>query len=71
MENKKVAKIVSEIILNQDGKFLVEDILNKVKPLVCEEFTTIEELELYITQKLDSMCEMGLLGKTSLYYFSI
>lgn len=71
MENKKVAKIVSEIILNQEGKFLLKDILNKVKPLVDKEFTTIEELESYITKKLDSMCEMGLLGKTSLYYFSI
>lgn len=71
MENKKVAKIVSEIILNQGGRFLVKDVLNKAEPLVDEEFTTIEELESYITKKLDSMCEMGILGKTSLYYFSI
>ena len=71
MKNTKVSEIVSEIILNQEGKFLVKDILNKVKPLIDEEFTTIEELESYITKKLDSMCETGLLGKTSLYYFSI
>ena len=71
MENTKVSKIVSEIILNQEGEFLAKDILNKVKPLVDKEFTTIEELELYITKKLDSMCEIGLLAKTSLYYFSI
>lgn len=66
MENTKVSKIVSEIILNQEGKFLAKDILNKVKPLICKEFTTIKELESYITKKLDSMCEMGLLAKTSL-----
>lgn len=71
MNNIKVNKIITEIVLNQEGKFFVKDVLSKVKPLVDKEFTTIEELESYIIKKLDSMCEMGLLAKTSVYYFSI
>lgn len=71
MKNRRISQIVSEIILNQEGKFLAKDILNKTKPLVGKEFATMEELESYITKKLDSMCKIGLLDKTSLYYFSI
>ena len=71
MKSRRISRIISEIILNQEGKFLVKDILNKAKPLVGKEFATMEELRLYITRKLDSMCELGLLGKTILYYFSI
>lgn len=71
MKNRRISQIVSEIILNQEGKFLVKDILNKTKSLVGKEFTTMEELRLYIIKKLDLMCEIGLLGKISLYYFSI
>lgn len=71
MKSRRMSQIISEIILNQEGKFLAKDILNKTKFLVGKEFATMEELRLYITRKLDSMCELGLLGKTSLYYFSI
>ena len=68
---KKPSFIVSEVILNQNGKFTVNDILNKVKHLILNQFETIDDLINYIIKKLDSMCDLGLIGKTLIYYFSI
>lgn len=69
--NQKASFIVSETILNQDGKFTMKDILDKVKPMVSTQFETPDKLETYISRKLNSMCDYGLIGKTSMYYFSL
>ena len=63
--------IISDAILNQEGKFLDKDIVNKVKLEVEDQFETEEELIKYVVKKLDTMCEYGLLGRTELYYFSV
>ena len=68
---KKPSFVVSDVILNQNGKFTVNDILNKVKYIILDQFKTIDDLINYIIKKLDSMCELGLIGKTSIYYFSV
>ncbi len=67
----KVSFVVSEIILNQEGKFTIQDILDKVKSKIKDQFETIDNLKRYIIEKLDSMCDYGLVGRTDVYYFSI
>lgn len=71
MKNTKVSIIISEIILNRNGKFTLTDIMYESKPIIENEFTTENDLKNYVKYKLNSMCDLGLIGKTSLYYFSI
>mgnify|MGYP000878179388 FL=1 len=63
--------VISEAILNQEGKFTVKDILDKVKTIILDQFDTIDTLKRYIIEKLNSMCDYGLIGRTDVYYFSI
>ncbi|ORO80991.1 hypothetical protein [Streptococcus oralis] len=69
------SKIVSEIILDQTDKFIVKDIIEKVKSKIEDQieklFGTLADMENYIINKLNSMCEYGLVGKTDLYYFAV
>lgn len=69
--NQKASFVVSETILNQEGKFTIKDILDKVKSIIIDQFDTIDTLKRYIIKKLNSMCDYGLIGRTDVYYFSI
>lgn len=69
--NTKASFVVSEAILNQEGKFTVKDILDKVRNIIRDQFDTIDNLTKYIIKKLNSMCDYGLIGRTDVYYFSI
>lgn len=69
--NTKASFVVSEAILNQEGKFTVKDILDKVRNIIQDQFDTIDNLTKYIIKKLNSMCYYGLIGRTDVYYFSI
>ena len=69
--NKRPSFVVSEAILNQEGKFTVKDILDKVRNIIEDQFNTIDKLTRYIIEKLNSMCDYGLIGRTDVYYFSI
>lgn len=69
--NKRPSFVVSEVILNQEGKFTVKDILDKVIDIILDQFDTIDALKKYIIEKLNSMCDYGLIGRTNVYYFSI
>ena len=74
MENitsQRPSFVVSEAILNQEGKFTVRDILDKVRTIILDQFDTIDTLKRYIIEKLNSMCDYGLIGRTDVYYFSI
>jgi len=74
MENitsQRPSFVVSEVILNQEGKFTVKDILDKVRNIILDQFNTIDNLKRYIIEKLNSMCDYGLIGRTDVYYFSI
>ena len=64
-ENK--SKIVSRAILEQKGKFTVEDIVNSVRDLIED---SVDSIRSYILKKIETMCEYGLIGKTDIYYFS-
>lgn len=65
-ENK--SKIVSRAILEQEGKFTVEDIVNSVRDLIKD---SVDSIRSYILKKIETMCEYGLIGKTDIYYFAI
>lgn len=69
--NQNASLVVSETILNQEGKFTIKDILDKVESIIIDQFETIENLKKYIVEKLNSMCDYGLVGRTDVYYFSI
>lgn len=71
MISKRPSFVVSEAILNQEGKFTVKDILDKVRTIILDQFDTIDTLERYIIKKLNSMCDYGLIGRTNVYYFSV
>ena len=69
MISKRPSFVISEAILNQEGKFTVKDILDKVRTIILDQFDTIDTLERYIIKKLNSMCDYGLIGRTNVYYF--
>ena len=68
LKNEELSFVVADVILEQQGKFTIEDILNKVRKRIK---TSIENLKEYIVNKLNSMCEYGLIGRTNVYYFSV
>lgn len=74
LKNEKLSFVVADVILEQQGKFTIEDILNEVRKKIEKNKTSIEnlkELKEYIVNKLNSMCEYGLIGRTNIYYFSV
>ena len=68
LKNEELRFVEADVILEQQGKFTIEDILNKVRKRIK---TSIENLKEYIVNKLNSMCEYGLIGRTNVYYFSV
>ena len=68
LKNEELSFVVADVILEQQGKFTIEDILNEVRKRIK---TSIENLKEYIVNKLNSMCEYGLIGRTNVYYFSV
>lgn len=65
-----ISRIVVIAVLSRNGKFTLKDIVNEVSGLILQEFNNVEEMEKYIKRKIDTMCELGLLNSTGLYYFS-
>ena len=62
--------IISNEILFREGTFTIEDIVEKVaKILVDSVFSTLEQLESFIKRKVASLCEIGLVSDTGLYYY--
>lgn len=58
--------VVSEAALDRKGHFLADDILEEVKK-------SAPHLDIdrdFVIKKLNSMCEVGMIGSTSMYYFS-
>lgn len=70
-KNEKLSFIVADLILDQQGKFTVEDILNKVEKKNEKNKISTENLKEYVVNKLNSMSEYGLIGRTNIYYFSV
>ena len=70
-KNEKLSFIVADLILDQQGKFTVEDILNKAEKKNEKNKISTENLKEYVVNKLNSMSEYGLIGRTNIYYFSV
>lgn len=64
--NDNPSYIVSEAALDKTGHFLADDILEDVNKLAPH--LNIDRD--FVIKKLDSMCEVGMIGSTSMYYFS-
>lgn len=58
--------VVSEAALARKGHFLADDILEDVK----KSAPHLKVDKDFVIKKLDSMCEVGMIGSTSMYYFS-
>lgn len=61
--HEKKSKIVSQAILEQRGKFTVEDVVNSVRNLI---EGSVDSIRSYILKKIETMCEYGLIGKTDI-----
>lgn len=59
--------VVSEAALEKKGHFSADDIIQSVKLMGAN----INADKAFVIKKLDAMCEFGLIGKTSMYYFSV
>ena len=66
-----VPQTVSKAILDQETKFTDKDIFNAVKEQLNTYFKNTDEMKNYIRTKLNSIAELGLVGRTSCYYFPI
>lgn len=70
-EIKKSADyIVANEILFYEGTFTIEDILKRVQDkLLNKLFKTIKEIKDFIEDKVSSLCEIGIVSDTGLYYY--
>lgn len=67
---EKPGYIITEIILNIQGKFTAEELFLPLKEKMKNMFPSESDMKSYIRKKLETLCEHGLIGKTSFYYFS-
>jgi len=66
LKNEKLSFVVVDVILEQQGKFTIEDILNEVRKRIEKNKTSIENLKEYIVNKLNSMYIIFLFRKINL-----
>lgn len=62
--------IVSNEVLSKKGRFTFQDILDDVIPSLESLFESIDSLRNYVTNKINEMCDLGLVSRTEVYYFS-
>lgn len=68
---KRVSRAIGGYALMKEGTFTFNDVIKHVEDKVKQEFSNREEMENYVLKKLNQMCEVGLIGRTSTYYFSL
>jgi len=71
MNKYTVSRTVSGAILEQETKFTEKDIFNSVNRQLSNYFQDTVTMKKYIHDKLNSMVELGLVGRTSCYYFPV
>lgn len=69
--NSDLGYFVTSEILRQKGRFTEEDIVDAIKDSVNKLLKTIEEIKNYVLYKLNQISEMGLIGRTDFYYYSL
>ena len=73
---KTLGGIVTWEVLNIKGQFTKEEVIKRLKKKKIRKdienmYFIYNDLERYIEKKIDVLCEYGLIGKTSFYYFSL
>ena len=63
--------IITEIILNIQGKFTAEELFLSLKDKMRNMFPNEKEMKNYIIKKIETLNNHGLIGKTDLFYFSV
>lgn len=71
IKKNSTAFIVSNEICEQEDDFTFTQIKELVKNRIIKDFNSEKEMDDYINLKLDQMCEMGIIGKASLFYFPV
>ena len=66
---KDVMVKVSMAALKKTGNFTVQQIL--IDADLDDKYKKDKNIERLAVDKLNTMCEFGLIGRTSLYYFSV
>lgn len=67
---EKSGFIITEVVINLKGNFTAEEIFLSLKEKMEHMFHSESDMKSYIRKKLETLCEHGLIGKTSFYYFS-
>lgn len=73
-ENQNIKKpnyIIAKYVLMQDNKFTFNDVLKNVEDNIKGQFQTRDEMEEYILNILEKLCELDLIKRTSNCYFPI
>lgn len=73
-ENKNIKKpnyIISKYVLTRNGKFTFNDVLKNVEDDIKGQFQTREEMEEYLLNILEKLCELDIIKRTSNCYFPI
>mgnify|MGYP003097709336 CR=1 FL=1 len=68
---EKPGFIITEIVINLKGNFTADEIFLSLKEKMKNMFPSESDMKSYIRKKLETLCEYGLIGKTSFYYVSI
>lgn len=73
-ENQNIKRpnyIISKYVLMQDDKFTFNDVLKNVENEIKSQFKIRDEMEEYILNILEKMCELDIIKRTNNYYFPI
>ena len=68
---EKPGYIITEIILNIQGKFTAEELFLSLKDKMRNMFPNEKEMKNYIIKKIEAVHSHGLIGKTDLFYFLV
>ena len=68
---EKPGYIITEIILNIQGKFTAEELFLSLKDKMRNMFPNEKEMKEYIFKKIEAIHSHGLISKTDLFYFSV
>lgn len=68
---EKPGYIITEIILNIQGKFTAEELFLSLKDKMRNMFPNEKEMKNYIIKKIETLNKHGLISKTDLFYFSV
>lgn len=73
-ENQNIKRpnyIIAKYVLTQYDRFTFNNVVQDVEDEIKSQFHTRDEMEEYILNILEKLCELDLIRRTSNYYFPI